>query len=468
MSKRLPLILVIVAILFVILTMTFAQDVPFHVEVLAQSARMRWGPGPTFVVQHYANAGHVLLVLDVDADSDPPWTWYYARTPSGAQSWIRADLVRRRADGNVPVEQRVSNPTGNYPVRDDNFCNTNLFRPCQEGADHQLWEAGYWASNRYNHWESGGWDLNTVYYLNPCREDRVCPRREDWDSGRLEAEILAVTITPDATLTPFGIEVTVVREIVVDVDTIEVTGNSVTLAWNPIDLYNPPAELISGGSDGSVFGGFRISSEQFAVHCDHWYRTENNALVKRPRQRVNLNNLPEAAANDGTRTGENRDRSNVKCFSTSIDEDDVVARQWDFTLTRTYGNFAGISDIKWTMTATYGREPDEETCIRGTPCELSLTQTLRDNLGGYTGAQPTQQAPPAQPGLRVTRALFLGSPTGQGCSGLSRTQGESPNVRTYYEYTCATTGDDALQHKLTFNFTHTENRFVAPTAVPNN
>ena len=212
MLKRLPFVLIIVAILLVLLTMTFAQDVPFHVEVIPQSANMRWGPGPTYVVQHYANAGHVLLVLEVDADSDPPWTWYYARTPSGVQSWIRSDLVRTR-DGDVPMEQRVDNPTGNYPVVDNNFCNTDLFRACQDGTDHQLWEAGYWARDRYNHWETGGWDLNTVYYLNPCRTDRVCPRREDWDSGRLEAEMLAITLTPDATLTPFGIEVTVISEI---------------------------------------------------------------------------------------------------------------------------------------------------------------------------------------------------------------------------------------------------------------
>ena len=240
MLKRLPFVLIIVALLLVLLTMTFAQDVPFHVEVIPQSANMRWGPGPTYVVQHYANAGHVLLVLDVDADSDPPWTWYYARTPSGAQSWIRSDLVRTR-DGDVPMEQRVDNPTGNYPVVDNNFCNTNLFRACQDGTDHQLWEAGYWAQDRYNHWESGGWDLNTVYYLNPCRTDRVCPRREDWDSGRLEAEMLAVTLTPDATLTPFGIEVTVISEIRTVWETAtDGTGNILGLT-NPanVSVYTP-------------------------------------------------------------------------------------------------------------------------------------------------------------------------------------------------------------------------------------
>ncbi len=462
MSKRLPLILVIVAILFVILTMTFAQDVPFHVEVLAQSARMRWGPGPTFVVQHYANAGHVLLVLDVDADSDPPWTWYYARTPSGAQSWIRADLVRRRADGNVPVEQRVSNPTGNYPVRDDNFCNTNLFRPCQEGADHQLWEAGYWASNRYNHWESGGWDLNTVYYLNPCREDRVCPRREDWDSGRLEAEILAVTITPDATLTPFGIEVTVVSEIRTVWETLTGVTNTLMLEGNSIDMYNPLAELKTDGGDGSIFGGFRISSEDFAVYCDHWYRTSSDALVKRPRQRVNLNNLPDDVANDGTRDGDDRDRSNVQCFThPTIDEDDVVARHWELTLTRRYGNFAGISGITWKLTATYGTDEPDDDCTRTSKCTDSLDTTVRGNLGNYAGAQPTAE-PPLRPGIRVVRDLFLGTVSGVTCSGSTRTEGENPNVRTFYVYSCEDT-EGPLQHELTFTFTHTDNRFVAPT-----
>ena len=206
MWNRLPFILLVTGILLVLLSLTSAQDVPFQVEVIPQSARLRWGPGTSYSIQHYANAGHILLVLEVDTESDAPWTWYYARTPSGVQSWIRSDLVRRRDD--VPMAQRVNNPTGTYPVMENNLCNTDLFRSCQDGTDHQLWEAGYWARNRYDTWERDGRNLNVVFYLNPCRAERICTTREQWDAGMTETSNLALTLTPEATQTPFVITAT--------------------------------------------------------------------------------------------------------------------------------------------------------------------------------------------------------------------------------------------------------------------
>ena len=187
MSNGIKFTFLLSVILIVMFSMTFAQGVPFQAEVTVSVARMRWGPGPAYVVQHYANLGHVLTVLEADAESDPPWTWYYARTPSGVESWIRGDLIRR-TDAPVPVV-RVDAPTGTYPVADNNLCNTTLFRPCQDGTDHDLWEAGYWANDRYDHWEHGGWNLDIVYHQNACKANRLCTTKEQWDAGRVEAEL---------------------------------------------------------------------------------------------------------------------------------------------------------------------------------------------------------------------------------------------------------------------------------------
>ena len=99
MSNGIKFTFLLSVILIVMFSMTFAQGVPFQAEVTVSVARMRWGPGPAYVVQHYANLGHVLTVLEADAESDPPWTWYFARTPSGVESWIPRglDTAYRRA-----------------------------------------------------------------------------------------------------------------------------------------------------------------------------------------------------------------------------------------------------------------------------------------------------------------------------------------------------------------------------------
>ncbi len=240
MSNGIKVILLLVAVLFSSFAMTFAQDTPFQVEVVVSVARMRWGPGPTFVVQHYANAGHALTVLEVDSTSNPPWTWYYARTPSNVVAWIRADLVRL-ATGAAAVVPQVENPTGTYPVAFDNLCNTAIFRSCQDGTDFLLWQAGYWAFDRYEHWERGGWNLDIVYHQNPCKLDRLCSTKEEWDAGRLEAELLAITATPEGTITPFV--VTVVSTKVVEVVWTTLIGSEITRLPGRsagVENYNPP------------------------------------------------------------------------------------------------------------------------------------------------------------------------------------------------------------------------------------
>lgn len=455
MSNGIKFVFLLSVILIAMFSLTFAQDVPFNAEVIVDTARMRWGPGPAFTVQHYANLGHVLTILEADTESNPPWTWYRARTPSGVESWIRGDLVRR-ATGAAAV---VDLPTGTYPVTENNLCNTDIYRRCQDGTDHDLWQSGYWANDRYNHWESGGWNLDVVYHNNPCKSDRLCTTREQWDAGLLEAQNTAGSLTPEATWTPV-----VVTEIVPGPlqiwETLSVSGNSATVGGVTFNLYSPPFELKTTGDDTWPFGGFRISSERLDVYCHHWYLTENGALVKQPRQGVNLNRLPESATDDGTRSGDDRDYSNVKCFS-SVGEGSIVARYWEMTLTRSYGGFGGISGITWRLTATYGTDEPADDCTQAT-CTGSLDGTVRGNLGGYTGAQPTVVPPPT--GFRGPRTLFL-SPGSPSCSGRTRTEGEEPNRRTYHEYTCSVT-TAPLQHELTFSFTHTENRYVRATAVP--
>ena len=60
MSNGIKFTFLLSVILIVMFSMTFAQGVPFQAEVTVSVARMRWGPGPAYVVQHYANLGHGL------------------------------------------------------------------------------------------------------------------------------------------------------------------------------------------------------------------------------------------------------------------------------------------------------------------------------------------------------------------------------------------------------------------------
>ena len=453
MSNGIKFTFLLSVILIVMFSMTFAQGVPFQAEVTVSVARMRWGPGPAYVVQHYANLGHVLTVLEADAESDPPWTWYYARTPSGVESWIRGDLIRR-TDAPVPVV-RVDAPTGTYPVADNNLCNTTLFRPCQDGTDHDLWEAGYWANDRYDHWEHGGWNLDIVYHQNQCKLNRLCTTREAWDAARVEAELLAVTATPEVTLTPFGIEVTV--EVEVPTVWTNLTADEAKQVLQhisyhppktPDNVYTPPAELKTT-ADGSIFGAFRFDRESVTVTCQYWYRTGSGALIKSRVFRVDLNKLPE----DPNVDGDENDRSQVKCRSRSgseyAEEDDVVARRWAITLNRSYSGRGQIRSVSWRLTATNGPAKTDE-CTRQAPlCIRDLDEQIRMYLVYFQDDE--RQKPEALPGKFIVTVT-------DDCNGQKSSSGDESRPVTRYEHTCERDLTENVKSELKFSFTHDETR----------
>ena len=442
MSNGIKFTFLLSVILIVMFSMTFAQGVPFQAEVTVSVARMRWGPGPAYVVQHYANLGHVLTVLEADAESDPPWTWYYARTPSGVESWIRGDLIRR-TDAPVPVV-RVDAPTGTYPIADNNLCNTTLFRPCQDGTDHDLWEAGYWANDRYDHWEHGGWNLDIVYHQNPCKADRLCTTRELWDAGRVEAELLAVTATPEVTLTPFGIEVTVEVEVPTVWETLSVTGSSISLVGNDVALYNPQVELKSGtGDTATIVGGFRFKSESVRVTCRYWHNADlapGADLVKSRKFTV-------------SRFGTN-DTEKVNCISGNVGESNVTARQWEITLTRSYSELGRIrlGRDHWRVSATV--RADDGTTTMNTDLQAYL-ENVRTDL---TKSDLTNTANPY--GVETLNTSLSNAE----CSGRRTPPAEESEQNVIrYEYTCDDKNEDTgVGSTLAFKFTHDRTRGFLP------
>ncbi len=457
MSNRVNFKLLMAAVLFLVSTMTFAQDVPFQVQVVAQVARMRWGPGPTFVVQHYANSGHVLTILEVDSTSDPPWTWYYARTPSNVQSWIRSDLVRRDISGTAA--QVSNNPTGSYPVVFDNLCNTTLFRPCQEGTDHLLWQAGYWAFDRYDTWEHDGRNLDIVFHENPCKADRLCSTREQWDAGLLEAQLLAGTATPDGTLTPVAIQVTRIVETVVEVIwvTLEEDDAGKLLerdGTTPSDLYDPPAQLWTGTGvgQGTLIGNFRFERVSDPdVTCQFWHNAD---------QDVETDFIKSSVFNVRDFVGGDDDPDDVECISGNIDDtdtdSDVVARQWKIKINRRYRGEGRIRNVSWNLTATYGvDEPDEECAT--TACTVALDDTVKTYLEAVRTND--SDAPIGIPDVVTNPA---NSTT---CTARKMTEGDTDSEIVRYEHTCryvAGTWDTTLK----FNFTHDRTRGFLPPPTP--
>ena len=456
MSNGIKFVLLLSAILVVMFSLAFAQAEPFQAEVLVQTARMRWGPGSAFAVQHYANLGHVLTVLEADAESDPPWTWYYARTASGVQSWIRGDLIRR-TDAAVPIAARPDNPTGSYPVIDNNLCNTSLFRTCQDGTDHGLWEAGYWANDRYDHWERGGWNLDIVYHQNPCKADRVCTTREQWDAGHQEAQTLAATATPDLTMTPMIIQQTVevgVREVWTKFDgaNLQVAGTGSTAS-----IYVPPVEMKTQDG-GSIIGGFRFNSESVSVTCQYWHNADQEESTDYVKSGVFSVNLGRLRVGLDTGVGTELDRakaladSQVQCISGNIAESDVVARRWKITISRSYSGLGRIGNVSWKLTATYGADEPSDLCA-GTACTTSLPGALQTYISSEQTTDP--RAPRAD--------LVSAIPAGTDCSDSEMT---STNEVTRYDHICKVqTGD--LRHTMQLKFTHDRGRgFLRPTITP--
>ena len=449
MSNGIKFTFLLSVILIVMFSMTFAQGAPFQAEVTVSVARMRWGPGPAYVVQHYANLGHVLTVLEADAESDPPWTWYYARTPSGVESWIRGDLIRR-TDAPVPVV-RVDAPTGTYPVVDNNLCNTTLFRPCQDGTDHDLWEAGYWANDRYDHWEHGGWNLDIVYHQNACKANRLCTTKEQWDAGRVEAELLAVTATPEVTLTPFGIEVTVEVEVPTVWQTLSsvTDSSSVTLVGDTtFNLYNPSFELKSGGEAATIIGGFRFNSESVRVTCQFWH----NADLAPDADDV------ESGKFTVSRFGSD-DGDKVNCISGNV-RANLTARQWEITLTRSYSGLGRITGVSWSVTATVRVES-------AAPVMPEPLQTYLEKVRTNETKRDLARTDGNPYGVELPFPVLLSN---IGCGGRRTPPAEDSEQNVIrYEYTCEVRDEDGIGSTLAFNFTHDRTRgFLRPTPVPDN
>ena len=304
------------------------------------------------------------------------------------------------------------------------YATTAIFRPCQDGTDFLLWQAGYWAFDRYDHWEHGGWNLDIVYHQNPCKLNRLCSTKEEWDAGRLEAELLAITATPEATITPFAVEVTVVKEIEIDVvwETLDrattakqLLGRSSVDPSPPGELYNPPLEPLRNKiSTGSLYGEFRFNRESVTVSCQYWHnaRKEPTEFVKSREFSVNIKKL-----------GDELDCKN-RNFNDDIDDDDVVSRQWKITVARSYTGRGQIRNVSWKLSATYGVEPNAE-CVSATtgefnntgPCKLNLEdeQDVEKYLSDYIDKARDK-------GMPTTIVEDFINPTSSMCTGRKSTE----------------------------------------------
>ena len=422
-----------------------AQTVPFQVEVLPQTANMRWCPA-NCRIKHFANAGHILSVLEVDTESDPPWTWYRARTPSGVEAWIRSDLVRQRPDAAPvaqPQQQEVVEP---FPVVPDNFCNTALFRSCRHGSEHDLWQAGYWAKNRYDHWERGGWNLDIVYHLNPCKAQRVCSSREQWDAGLIEAEAAYKATLPTATATLVkaepGSKATSEPEPIVVTWLGLSAEDAEMLRWKPgtstiADLFHPPAEIDDGET---LIGKFEFDREQIHLYCLFWH----NAGQDDPDDFIKMKEVLVTKYEDADK---------IKCLSGNVSEDKVAGRQWRITIMRTY-NGKGVvrSGVKWKLSGTYTVGPEMRCAAHPDPCAKDLLTEVKTHI---TAEYDRKNPPTAVP-------AFIGSAT---CTGTYHEPDRTPDREiTQYKHRCTyedeTPGFDLV---LEFEYTHDKTRaFLKP------
>lgn len=461
-----------------------AQDTPSAVEVIVPSARMRYGPGLEHSVQHYANQGHILTVLSVDRTSDAPSVWYNVRTPSGVETWIRADLARvvqqtsglGVGDRNVrpqPQAQATALPPtpagptqlsgGTHPVLSDNLCNTALFRRCQDGADHALWLSGYWAKDRYDTWQREGRRLDIVYMLNPCRFERDCPTKEQWEQGRVYIENLLNIATPVAQPTPTRAPRTIDDDEEEPTEIAPLTVNWVALTgdepgglpWQDInddyddtaDLFNPPHEIFDGAT---LLGRFRYNGETITFTCRFWHnvgRDRDEFTVVGP---TTITNFPATETIEA-----------LRCLSDGINEAQVISRQWHIKIDRRYGGENEVRSVKWTLEGTYGVEPTTACLVADPgrtrdasgPCVIDVPAALATYLSGLK-ARNTDRPQPAG------ELDFIAPPTD--CTGTKNVRSDRV---TDYRYTCVpeVAGYDLT---LTFHVTRSKQDRGLPTSTP--
>ena len=358
---------------------------------------------------------------------------------------------------------RVDAPTGTYPVADNNLCNTTLFRPCQDGTDHDLWEAGYWANDRYDHWEHGGWNLDIVYHQNACKSNQLCTTKEAWDAGRVAAELLAVTATPDVTQTP----VVIIQTVEVGVRDVweTFTGDDAALfggdgGGTVAQLYTPLPGLYPR-TTGTRWGEFILKSESIRVDCYYWHNAYEEENVKLGKFGVNLGRLLERT-DEGRPNPDDIAASNLNCGSESRVASDVFARQWKIRVSRNYSGRDQIGGIRWNLEATYGTEPVSaiaSTCIV-TPCVTEMEGGL------YNYIRSTLPTPAEGTTTRTPRENFATVfPEVTTCTLRTTSSGRTPREITRYEHTCVD-DDDNLQYTLTFNYTRDETKGFAPQPTP--
>lgn len=434
-----------------------------EVEVIVQSARMRRGPSLTYAVQHYANSGHGLKVLETNATTDPPWTWYFTETPSGARAWIRADLVRRLATTmsvgvrNATVvrqeQQNVdSNPNNNpFPVVSNNLCNTPLFRSCRDGSEHTLWEAGYWAKDRYDKWQRDGVNLHIAFTMNACRTSQICPSWEAWELGRQAA--VRIYPPPSASVPAATPPKQTDEESRKDDDKKEKEIEPLNVNWLALvgeeigglpwtgyseitHLFNPPYEVKDGAT---ILGRFKYNGETVRFTCQFWHNAGRDATDFALVGPKTISSFPA----DG----------DLKCLDNHIAEAQVMASQWYIKIERRYGSEGAVRNVKWTLEGTYGVKP-VAACVGSDrlhdttgPCVKEVVEALLTYLSGHKDRNAKKPMNPGVPG-------FIASPGTATCHGTKNARNSQPGKEvTDYRHQCRYQTENGFDLTLTFHVT---------------
>ena len=270
--------------------------------------------------------------------------------------------------------------------------------------------------------------------------------RNNGTPAELRRNLLAVTATPEVTLTPFGIEVTVEVEVPTVWEKFTASADEV-LADAKGSVYEPPSYIWSNSDNasGSVVGRFRFNRESVRVTCQYWHNADQTDLTDVVASRVF--GVTRFAAS------EENDPDPVDCGNTDLVKENIVARQWQITLSRSYSGTGRIRSVSWRLTATYG--PDGE-CFGDSDitCQTEMLPDLQTYLEKVR-TDATEDVPES-----ITDIITFAN---SDCKGSKSTEGESPNEVTRYEHTCTPMDKTLpLQHLLTLRYTHDKTRDFLP------